>query len=1620
MDSERTFREARRLTPEGQLMFEENVRQFTSKLRIQHRYIDMIFGDIHEHTHMTKPLACTYKQELMKHFKEYEEISRKYDDYLISQRCDESSRERSSHNLIASSLQQQVSKAIDKLEAMLQTFDMEELNKIKSEQLTEIIQPPDAFREPSNTGVDRKSNCSRGSSHLSRQRAKVEVAKTRAKFAQEEVELMRKQTAIQADMKLLSVKRDIEEAECELRVLNENFDEDCAISEPNKEDVKRRTAEFILKQTDQNANMPLTQNLNVDAPTFKPAVVNQMPTATFTQTDACREFTQFIVKKDLLLSRLCKYDDTPGYFLAWKASFTNVMRELNVTPSEELDLLVKWLGPESCKQALSIRAANVGNASQGVARIWARLQDRFGSPEIVESALRKKLNNFAKIGNKDNKRLFELFDIVSEIEAVKENDMYRSIFSVYDSSAGVKIIIAKLPYNIQEKWTTEATRYKTQNHMVYPPFTVFTQFLQKIAKMKNDPSFFFEDCREAKVQNTTNTTNNCYGNTRNQISCARTETSLSKPFTDKVKSSDSVCPVHGTNHLLNECRGFRMKPISERWEFLKKNGICFRCCGPKRHLRRDCKEFLKCSVCQSREHPSALHTDIGNIRKNEPPESHEGENESGEVITACTQICGQVSGTSKSCSKLMLVKVYPKGQPEQSHMMYSLIDDQSNKSLATSNFFYLFSDNGPETEYVLSSCAGKFTTSGRLARDYVIEALDGSCAFDLPTIIECNDIPNNRQEIASPNVAIQYPHLVDIAPYIPEINEHAQIDLLIGRDLISVHHVLDQRLGKGNLPYAQKLPLGWAIIGEVCLGKSHPPGILDFVNVNKTTILSNGRATFLKPCQSDLQVGTNIFRTTDNDEKIGASIEDDTFLKIMNSGFVKNSDGCWVAPLPFREHRPILENNKQVALKRAKSFDYSLKINSTKREHVIQFMQKIIENGHAEIAPPLAISSECWYLPMFGIYHPRKPDNIRVVFDASAVCNGHSLNNVLLKGPDLTNSLLGILLRFRKEAIAVTADVEQMFYNFKVSEEHRNYLRFIWHSDNDIEKPLIDYRMTVHVFGNSPSPSVATYGLRKSAETADQDVKDFVNRNFYVADGLLSCQNVETAVDLVKRTQSALSSGGNLRLHKIASNSKHLLSQFPVDDLAKNLKDLKFENDCLPLQRSLGMAWDINNDCFTFQVAHDIKPFSKRGVLSTINSLFDPIGFTAPVSVRGKLLLRDMLTSLGHSEWDDPLPDTYLHPWKQWINTLPDLEQCCIPRMYSDISYAEASNREVHIFCDASKEAIGAVAYLRLIDSHHVTVSFLLGKAKVAPSHGNTIPRLELCASVLAAELSDLVKEHLGIDQSEMYFYSDSKIVLGYLTNESKRFHVYVGNRVRRIRVSCDPKRWSHVSTENNPADIATRGINPAELSNSLWIKGPAFLYDISLENLDNGPHQLVDADSDKEIRPEVQVAKTQTVAQNNVHRLGTHRFSKFSEWRTLVRAISLLKQRVRNRAHHNDEPEHLDAYKQPDALKQAQQFIIREVQMENYRDEIDSIKHGKSLHNNSSLSQLSPILDVDDTLRVGGRLRNYKDCSDLSKHPIILPKHHHISLLIVRHFHEKVAHQGRSLTDGAIRTAGF
>ncbi|VDI07788.1 Hypothetical predicted protein [Mytilus galloprovincialis] len=212
------------------------------------------------------------------------------------------------------------------------------------------------------------------------------------------------------------------------------------------------------------------------------------------------------------------------------------------------------------------------------------------------------------------------------------------------------------------------------------------------------------------------------------------------------------------------------------------------------------------------------------------------------------------------------------------------------------------------------------------------------------------------------------------------------------------------------------------------------------VNVNKTFVSGTSRESIFKACPNNIKVmeetpsdlvlndqddsfGMTIFERTKEDNETGTSVEDRTFLEIMNKDMHKDKNDHWIAPLPFRSPRPVLQNNRAHALFRARNLDRTLQRDVLKKYQFTEFMQGILEQGHAELAPPVTEHEECWYLPVFGVYHPRKKDKVRIVFDSSSKYKGISLNDVLLTGPDLTNNLLGVLLRFRKEPIAITADI---------------------------------------------------------------------------------------------------------------------------------------------------------------------------------------------------------------------------------------------------------------------------------------------------------------------------------------------------------------------------------------------------------------------------------------------------------------------------------------------------------------------------------------------------------------------------------------------------------------------
>ncbi|XP_056400056.1 uncharacterized protein LOC130294377 [Hyla sarda] len=308
----------------------------------------------------------------------------------------------------------------------------------------------------------------------------------------------------------------------------------------------------------------------------------------------------------------------------------------------------------------------------------------------------------------------------------------------------------------------------------------------------------------------------------------------------------------------------------------------------------------------------------------------------------------------------------------------------------------------------------------------------------------------------------------------------------------------------------------------------------------------------------------------------------------------------------------------------------------------------------------------------------------------------------------------------------------------------------------------------------------------------------------------------------------------------------------------------------MPVQRSLGLLWNLISDTFIFQASKEEKPFTRRSVLSTINSLYDPLGFAAPVTIQGKALLRNLTHET--SDWDTPLPADQRIQWEEWKNSLTALSKLNVARPYAPVPSTEIQSQKLYIFSDASVKAIAAVAYIKTMDSKvQCHVGFVMGKTKLAPYPEHTVPRLELCAAVLAVEVAELITSKLDIDLKDVAFYTDSKVVLGYIYNETRRFYVYVNNRVLRIRRSVHPKQWHYVPTDQNPADHATRAVAANHLNNTTWFSGPKLLY--NPEQATVNAFELVGAELDVEIRPQVSTLHTTT----SDNQLGSQRFKRFS-----------------------------------------------------------------------------------------------------------------------------------------------
>ncbi|KAL4217997.1 hypothetical protein ACF0H5_022735 [Mactra antiquata] len=1284
-------------------------------------------------------------------------------------------------------------------------------------------------------------------------------------------------------------------------------------------------------------------------------------------SDLAKAFADSVNLNRLPVPEPSVFSGDPLQFIEWRTSFKLLIESKGITPSDKIFYLKRYVSGEAKR---SIEGYFFGGSVKAYDNAMAVLEERFGHPFIVQRAFRSKLDNWPNIPARNPRLLRDFGDFLRSCKDA--NDQFSNL-SVLSDCVENRKMVKKLPEWLAIKWNRQV-QASLDSDSVYPCFEQFVDFVNKEARIACNPmsSPYFLEGKSIDKRNANSLTTN-----------------VTEDSSDKTKYKVcAYCKRKG--HLIEDCRNFGYLTIEQKRTYVKDNKLCYGCLH-EGHTNRNCPAKLTCTKCNLR-HPSCMHENRGETKCNDVVKS----------ASAFRVNRNEGQGTS------MIVPVWLslESAPDREILTYALLDTQSDTSFIHEDAATGLNAHGVPTKLSLSTMSSEKTiVQSKGIKGLMVRGFHSNERLKINYAYTSNFIPVDRSHIPTRETALSWPHLKDIADNVAPL-QSCDVGLLLGYNCPQALAPLQTIQGTETQPYAVLTKLGWSIVGYNNCDSN-------FLQIATCHRVITKELPLISPRDAVKVFESDFVHDAVNDVKV--SQDDITFLKIMENNVYQRNDKHLELPLPFKE-RPVLPDNRSLALTRLSHLKRKLGRDQVYHEKYKQYMNELIERGDAEIVPEQSSSVSQWYIPHHGIFHPKKPDKLRVVFDCSAKFKGTTLNQHLLSGPDLTNGLTGVIIRFRRFPVAIMCDIEKMFHQFFVHEPDRDYLRFVWWKDGDLNAEPLDYRMRKHLFGAASSPACANYGLKYLAECKSNvypEAAAFVQNDFYVDDGLASVKYECEAVELVKDAQTICNSGG-LRLHKFVSNSRSVIETIPPSERAEDVKNLNLTCESLPVERALGILWNIEQDMFQFhakqslpseseqennKILCDMNP-TRRNILSVVASIFDPLGFLSPVTLSGKKLLQHMCQhGIG---WDDQLSVTDKPEWNNWLKNLSELDNVQIPRCLIPVEFCSNTGIELHHFSDASSYAYGQCSYIRLVKEDSVHCALLIGKARVAPLTVVTIPRLELTAALLSVKMSLFLKRELHLPVSKEYFWTDSRVVLGYIANEARRFHVFVANRVQMIRQSTEPSQWFYVQSKDNPADHASRGLSASALLDSSWFTGPTFLWKRHIDFETVTPQlQLGD--------PEVKAVRTLlTETSDNINLLS--RLERFSCWLRVVTIVARL-QRLANGVKGTHSPD-------VEERRHAELAIIKLIQGNAFSDTIDILSSSTSLPKTNSLYPLNPVLK-DGVLCVGTRLLNAK-LSDVCIFPVILPKDSYMTQLIVSHAHQSIQHQGRGFTLNKLRCLGY
>ncbi|KAJ0169427.1 hypothetical protein K1T71_015014 [Dendrolimus kikuchii] len=551
--------------------------------------------------------------------------------------------------------------------------------------------------------------------------------------------------------------------------------------------------------------------------------------------------------------------------------------------------------------------------------------------------------------------------------------------------------------------------------------------------------------------------------------------------------------------------------------------------------------------------------------------------------------------------------------------------------------------------------------------------------------------------------------------------------------------------------------------------------------------------------------------------------------------------------------------------------------------------------------------------------------------------------------------------------------------------------------------PIQHYKLLRLTFGTSCAPYLAVKSLQQLAK--DEQSKyplaaQITLQDYYMDDLLTGCETTVQAIDIYKEMNNLMRAGG-FELQKWCSNSDELLGHIEEENQRSNQSVVFKSNDNIKV---LGLSWNKTTDEFEYHFnlpENDDQGTTKRMVLSAIARLYDPMGWIAPVIITSKIFIQNLWKS--RLSWDEKLNRQLLLEWQQYKIDLENVKDIIIPRWLQTRS---DDYIELHAFADASQAAYAAAVYLKSTSKDGKTVvNLVTAKTKVAPVEKEiSIPRMELCAALLATKLLYEVSQIMNVPKRNIYAWSDSTVVLAWIAGEPSRWTTFVSNRISEILTMLDKDQWRHVTTDQNPADCASRGLSTSELVKyKLWWHGPKWLQQ---DEYQREPRNSF------ETSEETRAIKVLTATVKEKEDFIWTRFSNLSK---MLRVLSYCK-KILNLKLPKENRKTLSKIVSKEEKNDILKFCIKETQAKTFEEEINYLQHQKSIPKKSQLHSLNPLLDDNGILRVGGRIHMAQVDYD-KRHPVILPCDSHLTKLIIQDAHDKTFHGGPQLMLNFLRT---